>query len=118
MADAIYVCDHTGQGLITYPSIGLVEAGQCTNGTGRWVLLASAVEGRINPYLTANPGVIDARIEAYLASNPPASPTGTVTLQPEEMGAAWGAGFVAAATGLVMIWAARSVLDAISVATK
>lgn len=115
MADAFYVCDHTGQTTVT---ISGTQVPACNNGTGRWKRVAEEFNARVPSVLEANPAVIDARIAAYIAANPPASPTGTVTLQPAEMGAAWGAGFVAAATGLVMIWAARSVLNAVSVATK
>jgi len=36
----------------------------------------------------------------------------------EQLAQAWSAGFVVAATGLVIIWAARSVLEAIGVAAS
>lgn len=141
MARYVFVCGDGGLGFVAIPSQGVVRAPDCKNGTGAWVDFDDEVRGGVEDYVASNPfslaafvdaqivgyntnnppldvAAIDSRIAAYLEANPPQSPTGAVVLDPAAMGEAWGAGFVAAATGLVMIWAARAVLQSISVAAK
>jgi hypothetical protein len=78
VADAFWVCDHTGQAVWNGGVTGAAAVPDCRNGTGRWKRVADEWTVRFPQNLQANASYIDDRIAAYLEANPvtPSGPDG------------------------------------------